>query len=435
MTADRRPRPPGGRVLYWFRNDLRLGDNPGLAQACAGSSALLPVFVHDPAQDADTRWGFVRRGPHRQRFVHDGLSDLSIQLQARGSRLLQLSGRARDVLPALARELQISQVLTEDIAAPEEQDEVQALRAAGLVVHTQDQSGLFDLADLPFLPQRVPDVFTAFRQAVEHAMVRVPAVVPVPERLPPAPAFTAHGPVSAPPPANVDARSSFPYATAAFAGGETVGLAHLERYFSGPLPRHYKATRNQLSGTDYSTKFSPWLACGALSARQIHAALAEHEARVGASDGSRWIVFELLWREHFRLLHRRHGRALYRARGLSHLPTPPHDTRAFERWCRGETGEPLVDAGMRELAATGYLSNRLRQVVASFLIHDLACDWRAGAAWFESRLVDFDVHSNQGNWLYIAGRGTDPRGGRRFNVDKQTRDHDADGAYRARWLT
>lgn len=94
-----------------------------------------------------------------------------------------------------------------------------------------------------------------------------------------------------------------------------------------------------------------------------------------------------------------------------------------------------MDAGMRELAATGYLSNRLRQVVASFLIHDLACDWRSGAAWFESTLVDFDVHSNQGNWLYIAGRGTDPRGGRRFNVEKQTRDHDADGAYRALWLT
>ena len=224
-------------------------------------------------------------------------------------------------------------------------------------------------------------------------------------------------------------------ATAAFAGGETAGLAHLQRYFQGPLARQYKATRNQLSGTDYSTKFSPWLASGALSARQIHAELQAHEARAGASDGSRWIVFELLWREHFRLLHRRHGRALYRARGLSELPTPPHDVAAFARWCQGTTGEPLVDAGMRELAATGYLSNRLRQVVASFLIHDLACDWRAGAAWFESTLVDFDVHSNQGNWLYIAGRGTDPRGGRRFNVEKQTRDHDADGAYRALWLT
>lgn len=434
MTADRPARPPGGRTLYWFRNDLRLGDNPALAEACAASSALLPVFCHDPAQDADTRWGFVRRGPHRQRFVHDSLNDLSNQLQARGGRLLQLSGRARDVLPALVRELQMDTVVTEDIAAPEEQDEVQALRAAGLTVHTREQSGMFALADLPFAPPKVPDVFTAFRQAVEHAMVGVPAVVPVHARLPPAPA-SPRSPTPPTPSASDDLRSSFPYAQAAFAGGETAGLAHLQRYFQGPLARLYKATRNQLSGTDYSTKLSPWLACGALSARQIHAALREHESRVGASDGSRWIVFELLWREHFRLLHRRHGRALYRARGLSELPTPPHDAAAFARWCHGTTGEPLVDAGMRELGTTGYLSNRLRQVAASFLIHDLRCDWRAGAAWFESTLVDFDVHSNQGNWLYIAGRGTDPRGGRRFNVEKQTRDHDADGAYRALWLT
>jgi len=434
VTADWPAFPPGGRALYWFRNDLRLGDNPALAEACASSSALLPVFCHDPAQDADTRWGFVRRGPHRQRFVHDSLSDLSNLLQARGSRLLQLPGRARDVLPVLARELQIDEVVTEDIAAPEEQDEVLALRAAGLAVRTRDQSGLFELADLPFEPPKVPDVFTAFRQAVEYAMVRVPAVVPVPGRLPPTPA-APDATAQVLPPASDDVRSSFPYARPEFAGGETTGLAHLQRYFQGPLARQYKATRNQLCGTDYSTKFSAWLACGALSARQIHAALQAHEARLGASDGSRWIEFELLWREHFRLLHRRHGRALYRARGLGDLPTPTHDSAAFARWCQGNTGEPLVDAGMRELSTTGYLSNRLRQVVASFLIHDLRCDWRAGAAWFESALVDFDVHSNQGNWLYIAGRGTDPRGGRRFNVEKQTRDHDPDGAYRALWLT
>ena len=89
---------------------------------------------------------------------------------------------------------------------------------------------------------------------------------------------------------------------------------------------------------------------------------------------------------------------------------------------------------MRELAATGFTSNRMRQIVASFLVHDLFCDWRAGAAWFESQLVDFDVSSNQGNWLYVSGRGTDPRVGRRFNPAKQTQDHDAQGRYRQVWL-
>ena len=90
---------------------------------------------------------------------------------------------------------------------------------------------------------------------------------------------------------------------------------------------------------------------------------------------------------------------------------------------------------MRELAASGYLSNRLRQVAASYLLHELDDDWRAGAAWFEAQLVDYDVYSNQGNWLYIAGRGTDSRGGRRFNPDKQAAEYDADGAYRRLWGT
>jgi deoxyribodipyrimidine photo-lyase len=137
-------------------------------------------------------------------------------------------------------------------------------------------------------------------------------------------------------------------------------------------------------------------------------------------------------------LHLKYGVRLYHARGLAPanpgLPKPTHKAGAFRRWCQGETGEALVDAGMRELKATGYLSNRLRQVVASYLIHDLDCDWRAGAAWFESQLIDFDVYSNQGNWLYLAGRGTDPRGGRRFNPQKQTQDHDPKGDYRALWL-
>ena len=155
----------------------------------------------------------------------------------------------------------------------------------------------------------------------------------------------------------------------------------------------------------------------------------------------------MLWRDYFRFLHLQYGAALYHARGLRTLDgaSPPaaaqspasarnpSNANALHRWCQGQTGEPLIDAAMRELHRSGYLSNRLRQVVASYLIHDLGGDWRAGAAWFESQLVDFDIYSNQGNWLYIAGLGTDPRVGRRFNVAKQTQDHDPDGRYRQLW--
>ncbi len=230
-----------------------------------------------------------------------------------------------------------------------------------------------------------------------------------------------------------DPRSSFPYQLPAFAGGETAALAHVEQYFLHKLAHSYKATRNGLTGISYSTKFSPWLAAGALSARTIYSALKRFENEYGANEGSYWIGFELLWRDYFRFLHLKYGLKLYKANDLAEKPMGKHDDAAFVRWCRAETGEPLIDAGMHELAATGYLSNRLRQIVASYLIHDLGGDWRAGAAWFEAQLIDYDVYSNQGNWLYIAGRGTDPRGGRRFNPAKQARDYDPEGHYRAMW--
>lgn len=425
-------------VLFWFRNDLRLYDQPALLAACAnGARHLLPVFCL-PYLQQSTRWGFARVGAHRQRWLAATLQDLAGQLAQRGCPLLICDGPAATALPALARQVGADQLFCEEIAAPEEQAEVAALRAAGLTVTTVWHSSLLDPAHLPWQPHALPDFFTPFRHAVERAGVMPAAPLPPPSVLPSWPeglpsaaqqsAQRAIAGLLADLPA-ADARSSL----AGLQGGEAAGLAHLRDYLDRQLPHTYKQTRNQLSGIDYSSKWSPWLASGALSARRILAELRQFEAQHGASDGSYWLWFELLWRDYFRFLHLQHGQRLHRAGGLGQLPAPSHDAGLFERWREGATGQPLIDAAMRELAATGYLSNRLRQVVASYLIYDLGCDWRAGAAWFESQLVDYDVYSNQGNWLYIAGRGSDPRGGRRFNLDKQTAEHDANGAYRQLW--
>ena len=193
-------------------------------------------------------------------------------------------------------------------------------------------------------------------------------------------------------------------------------------------------------GLDFSSKWSPWLAHGALSARYAYAELKQFEQEYGANEGSYWLWFELLWRDYFRFLHLQYGAKLYRAEGLNAMAVACNsevnqhqDQIKFEAWCQAKTGEKLIDAAMTELRLTGYLSNRLRQVLASYLIYELEGDWRAGAAWFESCLIDYDVYSNQGNWLYIAGKGTDPRGGRRFNVAKQVHDHDRDGCYQRTW--
>ena len=426
--------PPGG-VVFWFRHDLRLHDNPALTRALQLARQrrtwLLPVVVHDPAQTtALTPWGFARQGPHRTQWVAEGVVALAHSLHALGTPLWVRHADPVATLSGCVQHLQASELVCEDFPAPEEQASLAALRTAGVRVTAVWQSTLYAPESLPTPPARVPDTFTAFRRQLEASgateATRLPAVTAwpsVPEGV--VPSHTPQPGTTAP--------SASP--TVAGHGGEAAALAHLARYCAQGLPHSYKTTRNALMGFDHSSRWSPWLASGALSARTAMAAIRQFEAGRGANDGTHWLWFELLWRDHFRWMHAKHGAALYRACGLGQLPAPTHNPQGFERWCQGRTGQPLVDAGMRELAATGWLSNRMRQIVASYLIHDLGGDWRAGAAWFEHSLVDFDPCSNQGNWAYIAGRGTDPRGGRRFNTDQQTQDHDPHGHYRRLWGT
>ena len=437
-------------VIHWFRQDLRLSDAPQLEASCSSALAQgrpwLPVVVWDPTQAEASRWVPQRMGPHRRLALQQALTHLNRSLAVHGHRLMVLRGEPSRAIAELASTTGATEVWSEHLPAPEEEAVDHALagaaRQAGWRWHRQHQGGLFAWADLPFEPAETPDVFTAFRQAVQRAGVRPQAPRPAPQTWPQAldaadtwarhhrwPDELSHAAAEV----RAEPRSSFPLTEPAWHIGERLAQAHWARYLARGLAHAYKSTRNGLHGQDFSTKLSPWLAWGAISARQAHHALEAWEARHGANEDSGWITFELLWREHFRLLHLKHGRRLYLAGGLSRLPRPRHDAEAFARWCQGETGHALVDAGMRELRATGWLSNRMRQIVASHLIHDLHGDWRAGAAWFESRLIDFDVFSNQGNWAYIAGRGTDPRGGRRFDPDKQAREHDPDGRYRQMW--
>ena len=418
-------------LIYWFRQDLRLADNPAFTHACELADTLLPVYCTPVA--TSTPWGFERIGAHRRYFEQTAVSALAGQLSARGSALMQIEGNSVERLVALAHDLGVDTIVCERIAAPEEQAQVQALREAGLTVEDHWQSTLFTLDELPMAVEELPDVFSSFRRLVEKAHASARPALPSPKTIPALPQGTSIEAVRLQTPAPLDSRSAFPYQQRAFHGGEHAAIEHLQQYFRRGLANSYKATRNNLSATDDSTKFSPWLARGSLSAPQVDQALKDFEAEHGATDSTYWINFELLWRDYFRLLHLKYGRLLYRASGLKGTSEPGHNPQGFARWCRGETGEALIDAGMRELAATGYLSNRMRQIVASYLIFDLKGDWRAGAAWFEAQLVDYDVYSNQGNWLYIAGYGTDPRGGRRFNTTKQADEHDTDGAYRRLW--
>jgi deoxyribodipyrimidine photo-lyase len=434
-------------AIYWFRSDLRLEDNPNFLSACKATDRLLPIYTHAPQESLI--WGFDRIGQHRQQFLRDALSDLRRQLEQLGSDLLELqaplggSMRAIDRVIEVAQHYGIKTIYCEVIHAPEEMEALALLKQAGFTVYAELESTMIAVRDLPFAPDVMPDQFTQFRTKIEKAKHLFTDPVSAPSYIPPLPgdfkrteeiAGTQSSVQIAPTGHNGHPHSSFPHYSEACRGGSTAAEAHLRQYLERALPHSYKATRNQLHGLDYSSKLSPWLALGSISARSVMKQLKQFESEQGANEGSYWLWFELLWRDYFRVLHLKYGKQLYCAGGLNQSEKPIHNARGFQHWCSGTTGESIVDAGMHELKATGYLSNRLRQVVASYLIYDLHSDWRAGAAWFESQLLDYDMYSNQGNWLYIAGRGTDPRGGRRFNPQKQAQDHDANGSYRTLWL-
>ena len=414
-------------LIYWFRNDLRLADNPAFTRACLNADYLLPVYIHD-SKERDTVYGFERQGPHRKTFLRASLDDLKIQLQAQGSDLLEFSGKPSQVLLQLLKDTAANAIYCEKIEAPEEIEQVSMLREQGADVNEFWQSSMLDPKCLPFALEKMPDVFTAFRREVERAQLKFARPISAPKHIPPLPKVLPQGAIKK---ISTAASSVHPY----FLGGASHAQAHLKQYLERRLPDNYKETRNQLIGRDYSSKFSAWLALGCISARDIAAQLNSYESLYGANDGTYWLWFELLWRDYFRFIHFKYGQKLYRASGLTGRPVKPSYAPSFEQWRTGNTGSELVDAGMRELHESGYLSNRMRQIVASYWIYDMKGDWRAAAAWFESQLIDYDVYSNQGNWLYIAGRGTDPRGGRPFNVLKQTQDHDSQGIYRKLWLS
>jgi deoxyribodipyrimidine photo-lyase len=426
------------RSIVWFKTDLRLQDNETLVQAIAQSDEIIPVYCFDDSHFTTTEFGFSKTGSFRAQFLFESLIDLDTNLRAIGSGLIIVKGKPELEIVNLAKKHEVNKVFSKKEVAFEEiqtQNLVEKeLLKINCELETFDTSTLYHEQDLPFGIKDIPDVFTNFRKRVERES-KIRAVFAKPSEInsPKIPSLEL------PTLADLSLKEIKMDNRAAiqFKGGETEAWKRLTHYFFQTKSLSvYKETRNGLVGPDYSSKFSAWLALGCISARSIYAQIKKYEKEIVSNDSTYWLVFELLWRDYFRFMLIKYGNGFFHKYGISGVKDKEMKFHkyGFNKWVNGETGSDFVDANMLELKLTGFMSNRGRQNVASYLCNNLKLDWRYGAAYFEQQLIDYDVCSNWGNWAYLAGVGNDPRSNRVFNIEKQANDYDKNKVFREQWL-
>lgn len=424
------------RGVFWFRNDLRTHDLPALSQLCEHIDELAFVYVmatekeyRQPDDVSSSK--LVLPSEKRIQFLNECIDDLRTNLRKLGHDLTLLKGDQITQLSAFCEQHKVSYIGVTEHAGVNERVQVQALDE--VLAHTQiilgEGASMIDEEQLPFSIPGMPSTFSPFRRKIEKRLERTDDVL--------APSISV---TQLPPPfvrgLSPDTVTNIPVAKQ-FVGGESAVLRHLDNYFKlSHQASVYKETRNALDTWEHSTKFSPWLAHGCISPKTILKALIEYEGAIEKNENTYWIYFELLWRDFFLHLQKRHTKSWFAFDGINGtVPSSDFRQSEFQRWCDGNTGYDIVDACMKQLSTTGYMSNRGRQLVASCFVHELNLDWRYGASWFEHTLLDYDVASNWGNWQYLAGVGCDPRGHRQFNLEKQTQMYDPNGEFRNRWLT
>lgn len=424
--------------IVWFTTDLRLTDNETVVKAISQSDNVVPVYCFDDSHFEESEFGFKKTGSFRARFLLESLIDLDNNLRKIGSGLLIVKGKPEVEIRKLAQHYKANKVFAKrEVAFEEKQTEKQVeneLFKLQCGFETVSTSTLYHAEDLPFSIKDIPDVFTNFRKKTEkdaqiRASFEAPLIINSPEIPPMILPLLAD--------LNLEKIIIDKRAAIQFKGGETKAIERLNHYFfKKKLILDYKNTRNGMIGADYSSKFSAWLSLGCISPRYIYQELKKFEVKYEENQSTYWLIFELMWRDYFRFMMKKHQTKFFQKEGIkgeSKTMNRPMNNQ-LQNWINGKTGVDFIDANMLELKLTGFMSNRGRQNVASYLCNDLNLDWRFGAAYFEQQLIDYDVSSNWGNWAYLAGVGNDPRANRYFNIEKQASDYDKNHAFRDLWL-
>jgi len=385
--------------LVWFKNNLRLHDNEPLCNAIAHCDQLVLFFSVEPLLFTQLDLGFKKAGINRYKFLEQSVLNLQNKLEAIGGHLIISPESASDAIPELVQKHNISTIYAEEEYAQEEMDIKQKVlqNLPNIEFHFFWGKTLYHIDDIPFQISEIPLTSKAYRiPASKESQPR--KIFEVPSKI-----------VSHP-----NAKSTkFPHhktydfteddyddADPFLKGGEDKALERLHYYtFESELLTSYRWSRNKSLGLDYSSKFSPYLALGCISPRLIYEAVKEYESKIMKNQSTWWIVFELVWRDYFTFKGMRMGNSIFFRKGFKNKTKEwDNNLEHFRRWKEGKTGIPFIDAHMRQLNQTGYMSNRGRVNCASYFVHDLKMDWTWGSAYFESKLIDYDVSANWLNW-------------------------------------
>ena len=419
--------------MVWFRNNLRIADNESLIRAIDECDEVLCVYVLDsrvwsPLDES------LRISSIRAKFILESLDDLKTSIESVGGCIEFICGQIVEEIPKIMDRFGADICYSQKEDTWEETEDERLLRSQVNLVLTAGK-GIWEDEDLPFALHDLPAVFSSFRRKVEKKM-HIRSLLPSPKSMfcswktkTELPTLASLGFQELP----KDER-----AVLDFRGGAKEASKWMHQWiWEKDCLKVYKETRNGMVGADYSSKLSPWLSIGCISAVEVYWEIKKYEDERVANDSTYWLFFELLWREFFRFVARRYGAQIFNRNGIkdSDDSMTLGDPKTFHRWKEGRTQNEFVNANMIELAKTGWMSNRGRQNVASYLVHDLGQDWLAGARHFEQHLIDYDPCSNYGNWMYLGGVGNDPRPNRAFNLEKQAEYYDPDEKFRKLWLS
>lgn len=401
-------------AIFWHRRDLRLEDNAGLHHALRSGLPVLPLFIFD-------RQILDHLHDHRDRrvtFIHQQICRLSDELAQYGSTLCVRYGRPEEVWEELLRSYEVAEVYTNRDYEPYAQARDKALytffQARGIVFRGYKDQCIFEKDEVLKDNGTPYTVFTPY----SHKWHKKLNIAETDEHVRPYPVLLyAHAFFqTAPAPIPALADMGFEPATDAFPASD----------LSTEILRHYADKRDfpSVAGT---TRLSVHLRFGTVSVRAL--------VRAGLQHSEKWLT-ELIWRDFYMMIlyHFPHAATSAFNPRYDHIAWK-NDPAAFEAWCQGRTGYPIVDAGMRELLATGFMHNRVRMITASFLTKHLLTDWRMGEAWFARHLLDFDLSANNGGWQWAAGSGCDAAPYFRiFNPTEQTKKFDPELRYIRRWV-